>query len=313
MTCRAYDRKSDNKNIVFELPEPTYIEYVHANGPGHEGGGAGFSSNYNNFNRRHSCGNGYSNRYWYAVQVYLGDDATNTANESIGYISHDVFLNHATDNSSFDYKDLIKVGGSIKVPDHIGKVNYVVLKHDTDAIRWYFCNFGIFTCYCSNFRATRSEDDYETDVIELKSGTNIETQQLSVQFSIMFPEITGSCSTCTIYLQLSTSDDTVITLSDVGPFEYDTDDTEELVTTISVAEDTLSSNHTITMSTYGERDGAEYTLLLEESFTVSIENIEAVIEEVIVVEEVVEEIVEEVVVEEDFQIDIDAILAEFLE
>ena len=129
----------------------------------------------------------------------------------------------------------------------------------------------------------------------------------------MFPEITGSCSTCTIYLQLSTSDDTVITLSDVGPFEYDADDTEELVTTISVDEDTLSSNHTITMSTYGERDGAEYTLLLEESFTVSIENIEAVIEEVIVVEEVIEEVVEEVVVEEDFQIDIDAILAEFLE
>ena len=59
------------------------------------------------------------------------------------------------------------------------------------------------------------------------------------------------------------------------------------------------------MRTYAERDGEDYSLLLEESFTVSIENIEAVI--------IVEEVIEEVVVEEDFQIDIDAILAEFLE
>ena len=58
-----------------------------------------------------------------------------------------------------------------------------------------------------------------------------------------------------------------------------------------MAEDAESGEHQIVMKTWAERDENEYALLLEESFTVLIEKIDAIVEE---------------------EIDIDAILADLL-
>ena len=58
-----------------------------------------------------------------------------------------------------------------------------------------------------------------------------------------------------------------------------------------MAEDAESGEHQIVMKTWAERDENEYALLLEESFTVLIEKIDAIVEE---------------------EIDIDVILADLL-
>ena len=116
-----------------------------------------------------------SNRHWYGVWAYIGNYDTKTSNEEIGLLGHNLKLVNTL--NTYDYTDFIKVGGSIKVPETIGKVRYIVLspREMIGNLRWHICNVGIFTCYCSNFRATRSASDYSTSIIELKSGTNIET------------------------------------------------------------------------------------------------------------------------------------------
>ena len=127
----------------------------------------------------------YGNKFWHGAKIYVGNNTVAAGNEFCGLAGAEYFHTNRPDlydlyGYDFDFQEAAKVGGSVACPAEIGPSQYVVVEMTKETCEPIFCSLGIFSCYCSNYRATRSEDDYPDGIsLSFVTGTNQTTQQLS--------------------------------------------------------------------------------------------------------------------------------------
>ena len=61
---------------------------------------------------------------------------------------------------------MIKMGGSVACPKSAGKSRYVQIDFEDEEEYASLCNFGIFTCDCSNIKVSRVTNDYSSNRIQ---------------------------------------------------------------------------------------------------------------------------------------------------
>lgn len=104
------------------------------------------------------------------------------------------------DQSSGDLTNLFRMGETVKCPTNIGPVNFVLVKL-ADNSEVHMCNFGIFSCSCSNILMT-NDSSGETASIELVIDSSLATGD-AVSFSGAPFSTYGTCTTCEVATRCS--------------------------------------------------------------------------------------------------------------
>ena len=132
-TCRVYASISDSisagsgDSFVFELAEPTHVEYVQAIGQGKDDDRGLDGAAYLEYD---TCGDlTYGNRYWHGAKVFVGNSTTASGNEYCGYAGSEILHEANTDlGYDLDPYELFRMGGSVACPSDIGSSKYVVIQ-----------------------------------------------------------------------------------------------------------------------------------------------------------------------------------------
>ena len=78
------------------------------------------------------------------------------------------------DLSTTELDEMTKMGGSVYCPDNVGRSDHIIIKFTDPGVRPVLCNVGIFSCSCSNLRATRGSSDYNSNILKgFVSGTDV--------------------------------------------------------------------------------------------------------------------------------------------
>ena len=119
-----------------------------------------------------------SNKYFYGTQFFVSaSEAVSGATWTQCYPGDADEYGGSTmpllDQTSGDLLNLFRMGETVKCPTVIGPVNFVLLKL-ADNSEVHICNFGIFSCSCSNILMTNDQSG-ETASIELVIDSSLAT------------------------------------------------------------------------------------------------------------------------------------------
>ena len=152
-TCRVYDEitgaASNDKLFAFELQQPEHVQYVHAMGSAWHGGDRidfltnDWDGNNGNCDILYQAEDpssifaGFSNILWFGAKAYVGDYSNQQFDQltECGYVGSDRLVKYEGDVDALDrddYRELIKMGGSVKCPDDAGLSSHVVIMFTED-------------------------------------------------------------------------------------------------------------------------------------------------------------------------------------
>ena len=199
--CVDFVTSSDDRKLIkFELPEPTYIEYIHVYGKPYAEAGL--------------CADTMSNRYFYQrkYRISPNDDWSdpqgarcnkNLPNDLIDFAHQpDLSLIYPTGNCSNLKRcyDLSVLNGDATKCNSTIKNKYFFIQTMWTDYPFSVCGVGIFTCYCSNYVASRestfqpTKEEFDFSSLKASSATTISR---NIDFTL--PTYTGECrNACTI-------------------------------------------------------------------------------------------------------------------